>query len=152
MAMFPNHVTINGLTMALDGFCKVRSLLPLLERGQLVNANYPAQGVDGVTHQPKNLGPHEITLRVVILGEKNSAGTAHTNRWKGLADNIDEIYDTCVEGSADAPVTATLTFEGGATKSGSVECPRMTLDRIDGYRVETAEAALMVRLLDGKLA
>lgn len=152
MPLFPDYVTINGLTFAIDGFCKARSLLPLLERGSLVNPNFPASGVDGVTFQPKNLGVHEVTLQLVVYSANASDGTAHTNRWKGLADNIDEIYDTCVEGSADAAVTATLTFQGGATKTGSVECPSMTLARIDGYRAETAEASLVVRMLDGKLA
>lgn len=147
-----DSLTIAGITFTDDGFARVRSLLPLLERGPLVNENTRGQGVDGRTHEPKSQEGHEVTMRLTIRGLRDVNGAAHpAPGFLGVRDNIFAIYDACVEGSKDDPVTCTLNFSDGATLSGAVECPSMTLDALDRYIAETVQANLQVRILAGKL-
>lgn len=147
-----DSVTIAGITFDDPGFARVRSLLPLLERGPMVNENTRGEGQDGRTHEPKNQEGHQVTLRLTIRGLKDSSGVVHSiPGFLGVRDNIAEIYDACVEGSKDAPVTCTVNFSDGATLSGDVECPTMTLDALDRYIAETVQANLQVRILAGKL-
>lgn len=147
-----DSVTIAGITFDDEGFARARSLLPLLERGPMVNENTRGVGVDGRTHEPKNQEFHEVTLRLTIRGIKDVNGGVHTNPgFLGVRDNIEAIYAACVDGSKDDPVACILAFSDGQTRTGDVECPSMTLDALDKYVAETVQANLQVRILAGKL-
>lgn len=152
MAVHDSYLTVNSLVLDLDGFCQVRSLLPLLEQGALRGDDFTSLGVDGDTFQARSQGAHKIALDLTIYGNKSSAGATHTDQWKGLYTNVAQIYTSCVTGSKAAAVTATLTFADASTISGSVVCTELTLQRIADYSTAVIGATLRMKMLGGKLS
>lgn len=151
MAVHSNYVTINGLTLDIAGFCVVRDLSPLLTAGDLRGGDFTAQGVDGDTYRAKSLGAHRLLLPLLIFGDNDKTGSAHTYTWVGLRDNVEEIRSTCVDGTKSALKTLTLTFQDASTRSGSVYCPRLDVSLHNGYRASVLSGVLEVVIPAGEL-
>lgn len=119
-------LTINGLTVPASGFARPTDLTDLLARGPFRGSNFKAQGIAGSTHRQKVRNELAALVPLEVLGAKSSAGVAHADPlWPGVRKNLDELYDTWVDPSAAAPVTCTVTYEDGATRTGNVEVPRL---------------------------
>lgn len=149
--MADNYVTINGLRLDVDGFCKVRDLTPLLEQGPFRGTDYVALGTAGRTFRTKVRDAHTILLPLLVYGLNDKDGVAHANPYAGLRDNVEQIYTSCVEASDTATVTGTVTYEDGATRSGSVYCPRLDVGLHNGYKATVLAAVLEVVIPSGVL-
>lgn len=119
-------LTINGLTVPVSGFARPTDLTDLLARGPFRGSNFKAHGVTGSTHRQKVRDELPALVPLEVQGQKTSAGAARAEPlWSGIRANIDELYDTWVDPSASAPVTCTVTYPDGATRTGQVEVPRL---------------------------
>lgn len=137
-------ITINGLLLQRPGFCVARDLTDLLTKGPFRGSNFVAQGVTGSTFRPKVRGEMRALASFRVFGALDSTGVPHAvPKWAGIRANLEAIEAACVDASASALVTASITYPDLVTRSAQVECPRLDAELADGDLSGAAVTAVL---------
>lgn len=115
------NLKINNITLAIEGFCQITSLAPILGGFDDRGSNRALGGAKGRRMYTLVLDETDYLLRLHIFGAKDVDGAAHANEFNGLIANIAYLKTNVIEASK-AGVTGVVTFPTGTTWTSTVQC------------------------------
>lgn len=145
-------VSVNGLDLTIDGAWKLVDPTPLLGEAAYRGDDRTAPGVAGRSARPRVRDGLEVQLDMYVFGEKDSAGSAHSDLRLGLRDNIRKLRTDLLPPHTGDSVTIVHTFDDATTASG--ECIVNELRIVgahDGLKGNVAAAILDLVVLGGRL-
>ena len=146
------YATLNSLRMDIDGCWKLREYVPFIQQGPHRGTDYTAQGVDGDTFRAKSTAALRVTVPILFYGQNDKDGSSHPDVWSGIRDNVEQAYTSWVTASKTSAITLTVTYADGATRTGSVYCPNLSLALHVGHADTVVRGELDIVMLGGKLA
>lgn len=146
----PQHASIDGIPLATPAWLLIN--LEVLASGPAVRGNNRTVPY-AITSRPMRKRPTETrqTLELVIFGDYDATGTAHTDPEQGVWDNwftLRSHFDTLLLTAGESTAELTLTLKG-RTLSGTVQVVAYNVG--NALNREHLNATLEVVLLGGML-
>lgn len=122
--MSQGSLTINSVQLvntAPNGW-KALDLSPLWGAPNLRGSNVVIPGTAGQRAYPRRVDETIYRLPLVVFHTHSVGGTPYADPSNGLQTNVEYLYQQLVVASLASPVSSTLTWPSGTTKTASVQC------------------------------